>query len=48
VSRKFIEMICFSSFEIFHIYLIQIYFESKYLKNAISNPQDSIFHYTHP
>jgi len=31
-TAKFIEMICFASFAIFHVYLIQIYFESKYLK----------------
>ena len=30
-----IETICFADFEIFHVYLIQIYFESKYLKKLI-------------
>jgi len=31
-TAKFIEIICFANFAIFHFYLIQIYFESKYSK----------------
>jgi len=32
-TAKFIEIICFANFAIFHVDLIQIYFESKYSKN---------------
>jgi len=31
-TAKFIEIICFCQLCNFHLYLIQIYFESKYLK----------------
>jgi len=31
-TAKFIEIICLANFAIFHVYLIQIYFESKYSK----------------
>jgi len=31
-TAKFIEIICFANFEIFNVYLFQIYFESKYSK----------------
>jgi len=34
-AAKFIEIIWFSSFAIFHVYLIQIYFKSKYLKKLL-------------
>ena len=29
---KFIEFICFANFAVFHVYLTQIYFESKHSK----------------
>jgi len=32
VNTTFIEIICFANFAIFHVYLIQSYFESKYLE----------------
>jgi len=31
-TAKFTESVCFANFAIFHAYLIQIYFESKYSK----------------
>jgi len=31
-TAKFIEIICFASFAIFHVYLIHIFFESEYSK----------------
>jgi len=31
-TAKFIEIICFAKLEVFNVYLIKIYFESKHLK----------------